>query len=533
LAQGGRSDPASLRQVLSEALEHQAGGRLDAAEALYRSVLAVQPNNADAMHLLGMVTNARGNGGAAVEMIRRAIAIKPHAAQFHNSLGTVLGAHGDAIGAASAFRQAISLKPDDAEAHRNLGLACQRQGRLEEAVISFRHSVHLRPGYLEALHDLAGALQTLGWRSESTEVQRELLEREGGPVESFVALGLEYRQLRRLDDSVAVLRRAVDLSANDAAAHFNLGLVLLEKGEFPEGFREYEWRWGLPDYAARRRKFSQPLWDGSELRGRTILLYTEQGLGTSVQFIRYAPLVAARGGKVIVQCPSRLTDLFKTVRGVCRVVSGSESLPHFDVHAPLVSLPMLFGTTLNTVPVSIPYMSVDPARLAAWENRIGAEVNVLKVGLVWQGSPKPDPARSCDLAEFAPLAGVDGVVFYSLQIGEGASQATRPPAAMRLVDLCKFQNDFADTAGAISRLDLVISVDTSVAHVAGALGKPVWTVLPYLSDWRWMVDRADTPWYPTMRLFRQTRQGEWGPVFDQVARELRALASVNQFRPGA
>jgi hypothetical protein len=347
------------------------------------------------------------------------------------------------------------------------------------------------------------------------------LERQGGSVEAHIDLGLTYRQLRRLDESVALLRRAVGLWPNHSTAHFNLGLALLEKGEFEEGFREYEWRWGLAEFASRRRTFLQPEWDGSELGGRTILLYTEQGLGTSVQFARYASLVADRGGGVIVQCPARLANLLKTVPGVWRVVSGSESVPNFDVHAPLVSLPRLFGTTLNSVPAHFPYVSVDKARLAAFDRCLG-QVTGFKVGLVWRGNPKPDPARSCALSEFAPLRRVEGVMFYSLQIGEGAEEAGRPPAGMRLVDLCALQKDFADTAAAISRLDLVISVDTSVAHVAGAMGKPVWTLLPYLSDWRWMVDREDTPWYPTMRLFRQTRQGEWGAVFERVARELGA-----------
>ena len=523
MANGGKLDTCGGHQVLKEALEHHAAGRLDAAEAVYRSVLAAEPKNADAMHLLGMLMNQRGNGATATELIRRAIAVKPGLAQFYNSLGTVLGASGDAMGAASAFGQAIRLNADYAEAHRNLGLALLRQGRVEEAVLSFRRAVVTRPGYLDALHDLAGALQSLGRLADLVDVRRELLERQGGSAESFIALGLEYRQLCRLDDSVAMLRRAVELSPNDPATHFNLGLVLLEKGEFEQGFREYEWRWGLPEFAARRRKFPQREWDGSDLRGRTILLYTEQGLGTSVQFVRYASLVAQRGGRVIVQSPSRLVDLFKTVTGVFRVIGGCEPPPVFDVHAPLVSLPRLLGTTLASVPANVPYLSADPARVAAWESRLGAEGREFKVGLAWRGNPRPDPERSCALADFGPLAGVNGVGFHRLQIGEGASEAKRPPSGMRLVDLSEHQTDFADTAAAISLLDLVISVDTSVAHVAGALGKPVWTLLPYLSDWRWMVGREDTPWYPTMRLFRQARARDWAGVMGRVAEALRRV----------
>jgi hypothetical protein len=274
----------------------------------------------------------------------------------------------------------------------------------------------------------------------------------------------------------------------------------------------------LPEFVKRQRNFSQPRWDGSDLKGRTILLYTEQGLGTNIQFIRYATLVAQRGGRVVVQCPPTLARLFATVAGVSEVIVGGSdtTLPPFDTHAPLASLPHLLGTTLETIPNSVPYVKADPPAVKVWRKRIDSEGDGLKVGLVWAGNQKPDPARTCPLAEFAPLAQLEGVRFYSLQKGPFAADAAQPPAGMHLTDLSPDLNDFADTAAASEALDLVIAVDTSVAHLTGALARPVCTLLPYLADWRWLIDRSDTPWYPTVQLLRQEGPGEWPEIIERL-----------------
>jgi Flp pilus assembly protein TadD len=511
----GESQPSS--NLLHDAFAHHSNGRLDAAEALYRSVLARDAGNADALHLLGMLLNQRGHHSQAVELIGRAIDHRPQVAEFHNSLGTVLGAVGRTLDAETEFRQAVALKPDYAEAYRNLGLSLRKQLRLEEAAIAFRRATHLRPNYGEALANLAGVMRDLGEASEAADAEREALAIQGGPPEAFNTLGLDLRALRKLDEAIEQLRRAVRLSPNDPFLHFNLALVLLESGHLEEGFKEYEWRWRLPEFVKRQRNFTQPRWDGSELKGRTILLYTEQGLGTNIQFVRYATLVAQRGGRVILHCPPTLARLFATVEGVSQVLAGGspiEKLPPFDVHAPLASLPHLLGTTQASIPNQVPYFKVDQERVGVWRARITGNAGELKVGLVWAGNQKPDPARTCPLAEFAPLAKVQGVRFYSLQKGEFAAQIQQAPPGLHLIDLADSLKDFADTAAAVSLLDLVISVDTSVAHLAGALGKSVWTLLPYLADWRWLVDREDTPWYPTMRLFRRCAQGRWSDVID-------------------
>ena len=517
--------------LLKEGLAHHSAGRLDTADAIYRNVLVNDPMNADALHLLGMVANGRRFGGQAVELIRRAIAIKPSVAEFHNNLGTVLGELDRTLEAETAFRQAAALKPDYAEAHRNLGLSLRKQGRFEEAAIAFRRATLLRPGYGEALANLAGAMRALGNAGEAAEAEREALAIQGGPPEAHNTLGLDLRNLRRLDQAIDQLRQAVKLSPEDPFVHFNLSLVLLEAGQIEEGFAEYEWRWKLPDFEKRRRNFSRPRWDGSGLNGRTILLYTEQGLGTNIQFIRYASLITERGGKVIVQCPPVLARLFATVPGVSKVFAGGNepSVP-FDVHAPLASLPHLLKTTLESVPDRVPYFSVDLKLVETWQRRIEREDGILNIGLVWAGNQKPDPDRTCPLSEFAPLARVKGVRFYSLQKGEYAKEAKHPPTGLNLIDLADGLGDFADTAAAVSLMDLVISVDTSVAHLAGALGKRTWTLLPYLADWRWLVAREESVWYPGMCLCRQMRQGDWPSAIEPLPGRLLTGSELLAYR---
>lgn len=507
--------------ILKEALAHHSAGRVDAAESIYRTVLARDSKNADALHLLGMLVNSRGFGAQAVDLIRRAIEIKPAVADFHNNLGTVLGATGSTLEAENAFRAALAIKPEFAEAHRNLGLSLRKQGRMVEAANAFRRATHLRPDYGEAQANLAGTMRALGQAGEAADAEREALGIQGGPPEAHSTLGLDLRKLRRLDEAIDQLRKAVSLSPDDPFVHFNLALVLLESGQLEEGFAEYEWRWKLPDFEKKRRNFTQPRWDGSDLSGRTILLYTEQGLGTNIQFIRYVSLIAERGGKVIVQCPPVLARLFATVTGVSQVFAGGNEPPaYFDVHAPMASLPHLLKTTMETVPNRVPYFSVDLKLVEKWQRRIVREEGIMNVGLVWAGNQKPDPARTCPLSEFAPLADVKGVRFYSLQKGDFAKDLNNPPAGLKLIDLADGLGDFADTAAAVSLMDLVISVDTSVAHLAGALGKRTWTLLPYLADWRWLVGTEESVWYPGTRLWRQNRQGEWREVIEATSREL-------------
>jgi hypothetical protein len=324
-------------------------------------------------------------------------------------------------------------------------------------------------------------------------------------------------------EAEAAFRRALEIQPDDPAAQFSEGLLRLRQGDFERGWPLYEKRWeahGIP-----MRDFPQPRWRGEPLEGKRILVYAEQGLGDSIQFIRYAPWMAARGGAVIVEAQPSLAELFREVKGVCEVVAAGEALPDFDVHVPMLSLPLAFGTRRESIPREVPYLRARAGRLAAWERRVGGRGGRFRVGLIWASSPENPLWRIRDvtLEMLRPVLAVPGVEFFSLQLGVAATQFREETGGGGMVDLTAEIRDFADSAALMAQLDLVISVDTAPAHLAGALGRPVWTLLPFSPDWRWGSEGETTPWYPTMRLFRQTVLGEWGAVVERVAEELRRL----------
>jgi hypothetical protein len=297
-------------------------------------------------------------------------------------------------------------------------------------------------------------------------------------------------------------------------------------GDFEHGWPEYEWRWKTRDFSSGRRPFTQPQWDGGSLNGRTILLHAEQGLGDTLQFIRYAPLVAEAAGNIVVECPAPLKRLLRHSLRQVPVLSKGEPLPPFDIHCPMLSLPLACRTTLANIPRQVPYLNADSELAAHWQGKLVSQRELLKVGLAWAGNKahKNDRHRSIELSTLAPLGEVPHVSFISLQKGEPAKQATRAPAGITLFDWSNELGDFADTATLIANLDLIISVDTAVAHLAGAMGKPVWTLLPFVPDWRWLLEREDSPWYPTMRLFRQSAPGDWSGVITRVVGALLRFA---------
>jgi len=302
------------------------------------------------------------------------------------------------------------------------------------------------------------------------------------------------------------------------SVRWNRALTWLQAGNFEHGWPEYEWRWQRKQTPAR--PFRQPRWDGSPLHGRTILLYSEQGLGDTIQFVRYASMVKERGGRVVVECPGMLLDLFRSCSGIDQLVAEAQPLPDFDVQAPLMSLPALFRTTLETVPAEVPYLHADPNCIEKWRQRLTYD-GTLKVGICWQGNPHHqwDRHRSIPLCYFAPLAEVPDVKLFSLQKWHGVEQLRELTGRLPIIELSDAET-FADTAAVMTLLDLIITADTSVAHLAGALGVPVWVALAKIADWRWLFDREDTPWYPTMRLFRQPTLGDWKTVFNCMAEEL-------------
>ncbi|HTV48209.1 MAG TPA: tetratricopeptide repeat protein [Phycisphaerae bacterium] len=554
------NDPKStvmpLQQAFELAMRHHQAGRLSEAEQLYRQVLAHQPNNADARHLLGVIAYQTGHNDLAVGLIRQAIALRPsHAAAYFN-LGIALQAKGQFDDAIDAYRQAITRKPDYAEAHNNLGNvlrdkrqvdkaiaayrraielnpnyaearsnlgnALRNKGQLDEAIAAYQRAIALKPNYAEAHNNLGNALKDKGQLDEAISAYRRAIALKPDYAEAHNNLGNALRDKGQLDEAITTCSQAIVLKPNDAEANYNLSLLLLLRGDFQQGWERYQWRSRCANFLSLRRNFTQPQWDGSALETRTLLLHTEQGFGDAVQFIRYLPLVVQRGGKIIIECQAALQRLFRTMSGKCQIVAKGESLPAFDLYCPLLSLPLVFGTTLENIPQTVPYLHTDVQEAKRWQDRVNEHSPGLKVGLVWAGNSthKNDRNRSMKLSSLALLGQVSGVHFFSLQKGEAAAQARTPPAGLELVDWTDELKDFADTAALIANLDLVITVDTAVAHLAGAMGKRVWTLLPFIPDWRWMLGREDSPWYPTMRLFRQGIRGDWDGVIKRVVHAL-------------
>jgi Tfp pilus assembly protein PilF len=441
--------------------------------------------------------------------------------------GSELLQSGHAAEARVHFQTALGIDPSNALLHLHVGAALHDLSRYEEAVASYRHALDISPNMGEIHNNLGNSLMALGRFAEAADSfsrSSELLPASPVPL---TARATALQALGKVAEAEADCRRALVLDPSFAAAHWNLALNLLLQGRYAEGWQEYEWRWQKPNFTSPLRHTDVPLWDGSPLDGRTILLHAEQGFGDTIQFVRYATLVAQRGGTVVIECHPQLVQLMRTVEGVQSVASFGAALPPFSYQAPLLSLPRIFGTTLQTIPSGCPYVSITTEKREKWAAKLSAYPATLRVGLVWAGKSYPDPLRSCRLAEFASLSKLNAT-FYSLQMGAGSEQADFPPADMTLIDLTDQIHDFADTAALIEQLDLVISIDTAVAHLAGALGKPVYLMLPFAPDWRWLLERSDSPWYPTMQIFRQKLPGDWGEVILSVHAALDTLSCHNK-----
>jgi len=435
------------------------------------------------------------------------------------SEGSELMRSGNASAALTRFQALLTVEPSNALIHLHAGAALHDLGCYEEAVATYRKALKLAPNMGEGHNNLGNSLMALGRFSEAAEsFSRGAAILKTSPV-PLTARGTALQALGQIAESENDCRKALSIDPDFAAAHWNLALNLLLQGRYQEGWPEYEWRWRKPDFTSPCRHTDAPLWNGSQLDGSTILLHAEQGFGDAIQFVRYAPLVAACGGDVVLECHPQLVSLFQGVEGVRAVIPFGSPLPSFAFQAPLLSIPRIFGTTLQSIPSRSPYISISDAYRRKWE-RLTPSSQALRIGVAWAGKKFPDPLRSCRLSDIAPLADVPNLLFYSLQMGEGSEQAVLPPDGMRLVDLTGEIYDFADTAALIEQMDLVISIDTAVAHLAGAIGKPTFLMLPTAPDWRWLLERSDSPWYPTMMIFRQKLPGEWG---DAVAGILKTL----------
>jgi Flp pilus assembly protein TadD len=463
-----------------------------------------------------------GDWPRAAEVYRKVIEANPYVAQAWYLLGAVHQVQGQIDESVSCYEQALRLVPDFAEVHNNLALALPRQGRREEAVAHLREAIRCKPDYAEAYSNLGNALQDTGELDEAIASYRQAIKLDPSYAAPYNNMGNALRVAKRLPEAVSYYDEALQLEPGHAQVHLSRALARLEMGDFERGWPEYEWRLKCPEYAVPT--FRQPLWDGSPLHEGTILLYADHGLGDAIQFIRYARMVRDRGGQVIVASRRPTARLLASCRGVDQVVVEGEDLPEHDVHAPLMSLPRIFGTTLADVPAEVPYLFADAALMDAWRSEV-ALLPGFKVGIAWQGNPEfqRDRQRSFQLALLAPVARLAGIRLISLQKGVGTEQLGAFSKQFAVTDLANRQPDFMETAAVLKSLDLVITPDTSLAHLAGALGVPVWTGLPFSSDWRWLMDRDDSPWYPTMRLFRQKRWGDWDEVFERMAGELERM----------
>jgi tetratricopeptide (TPR) repeat protein len=496
-------------------------GRLDEAVASYERAIRLGPRFAPAYSNYGAVLQRLGRTQDAIAAFRKAIELAPEYPEAYNNLGHSLELNNQLDEAIAAFVKAIQFNPNLAGAYCNLGNVLLSKKRVDDAIASFRTAIRIEPDMPEAHSNLGNALSDKGDLDEAMAEYRLALRLRPRYPDALSNTSSLLIECGEYNESEQLLRQAIEYEPNFADAHWNLALLLLLKGDFAQGLPEYEWRWRVR-FMPPLPSLGKPQWKGEDLSGKTLLLYVEQGYGDAMQFIRYAPMLAARGANIFLKSPAELRRLLATVEGIDRIFLPSESTPPFDFHCPLLSLPLGFKTNLSSIPVPpMPYLHPDQSDVEKWCNRLSSEKR-RRIGLAWAGDPrhKRDAARTILLCNFAPLAELTNAAFYSLQKGEGAKHL--PPAGVTINDFTSELNDFADTAAFIANLDLVITVDTSVAHVAGAVGKPVWLLVQHSPDWRWLLDRDDSPWYPTMRLFRQKKYGDWTEVIRRVTDQLKA-----------
>jgi len=539
------------------------------AETVCLKILEIDPYRVEALHLLGRLAQKSGRPEIAVAYLRQAVQQEPTDALRHFELGMAYQSMSRLDEAIASYGAALERNPELPEAHNNLGLALQASGQFDAAVTHLQYAIHVRPDYAKAYLNLGAAQAASGKQDEAIATYERLLQLQPGSAEAFCNLGVALAVQWRLDEAIASQRRALQLqpelpqawfnlgnalvqryqeavAANGAAAearnieldeamgcyeqalrreperfdvHWNRALLWLLRGNFTQGWPEYEWRLHKEDDPFLRHV---PRWDGSDLAGRTILLHCEQGLGDTIHFIRYAKVVKQRGGRVVAGCQPELTRLLARCPDIDEVVTELNPFAHFDTRAPLPSLPGIFGTTLESIPAEVPYLFADPGLTEQWRRELG-EGKTFRIGVAWQGyrGHVNDRQRSVSINSFVPLTHLPNVQLISLQHGFGTEQLVG--SGLPITALGHRFADLDDTAAVMRNLDLVVTVDTVVAHLAGALAMPVWVLLPVASDWRWLLGREDSPWYPTMRLVRQRRAGGWGEVMTRVADELAGL----------
>ena len=487
-ATGGRAPIGRADREIARAYAFEQSGDLHNAVLGYRRAIELEPDSFRAYNNLGTLFASLKDGDTALTFLHAALALNPGVAEIHNNVGNVHLARSDLPAAIASYRAAIRLEPNKAVYHNHLGNALRLAGDFPGAERAFEKALFCDPSYAEASVNLGFTLAEQG---------------------KFATIEEHYRRALRVKPDLAV-------------AHVNLSQHLLRRGELTEGWREAEWRWQWKQFPSPGRNFSQPQWRGEPLGHTTILLHAEQGLGDTLQMLRYVPLVGRRCARIVLEVPPEMLSLAKPLEAVTHLVGRGDALPSFHWHCPLMSLPLAFSTTLDTIPTQTPYLAAPCPQRPSWLR--AARAGRMQVGLVWAGNPKNtvDHRRSLPLAQLAPLFAVERLDIYSLQ--RGGTPGEIASSGLTFAGALPESVDFAETASALTHLDLVITVDTAVAHLAGALGCPVWILLPHVADWRWLLDRDDSPWYPTAKLFRQTAPQAWTPLVEKVVGCLAEMA---------
>lgn len=544
--------------MLAAGLEHHRAGRLREAERIYREILTADPRHADSLHLLGMIAYEAGELETAADLIRKAISINKRGTSYFANLGNVLYAQGKLDEAKALYKHALLLKPDLAEVHVNLGNVLQAQGDLDESVKCYERALALKPDNAATHNNMGNARQTLGLIEEAIACYERALCLNPEYAEAYYNLGNACREMDKLDESVASYRKALIIKPGYAEAHYNLGNVLraqgkvdealmqyeralgirpdyaqaafghallqLLQGSFTAGWQNFEWRWRSTDHDTPRRAYSQPLWKGEKLKSGRLLLWGEQGVGDEIQFAGLIPEAVRIGNYIVLDCDARLRPLFARSFPEVEVVSGGPGFqpgPEIVSQLPTGSLPGLFRKTASAFAATTsPYLLADPQERDRL--RAGYADGKRLVGLAWHTkNVKTGRFRSVDLPIFAPLFKLSGIRWVSLQYGDHDALAKLAVAAGAPILIDRTVDQLADIdrlAAQVAAMDLVITIDNSTAHLAGALGIPVWVLLPFAPDWRWLMDCDDSPWYPAMRLFRQPEPGDWASVIESVAR---------------
>jgi len=553
-----KSPSAQLQIDLQQAAEHHRAGRLNDAIALYRKAVASDPRNADITQMLALAQHQSGNDAEAIPLFNRALMLDPANVSALQNLLELYRRQGNWDKVLECARKLTNLRPADSEIRMLYAGALAQAGRLDEAAPAYQKLLESQPTNIQAQHSLAeiyrlqkkfslaepefqklvrlrpndvqawvGLADSLRWQYKMEPwlaASQRAVQIDPNSVDALHQLGWALLDLARPREALPLVERAIRLSPREPRLYWLRGFILLMLGEYPQGWNNYESRWEVTGLNLKRPSLGRPQWRGEDLRGKTVYLFPEQGLGDTLQFIRYAPLILERGAKdVFVATPPEIESLLARSMPGIKLLRPGDPLPEIDFQCPIMSLPLAFGTTLENVPAKVPYLTPDPVAVTKWKERL-SQYPGLKVGLAWAGRPTNpnDFHRSTTLQKLRGLAGIPGIQFVSLQKGYASDQAKQVPE-LGMIDWTSELNDFADTAALVGALDHVISICTSITHLSGAMGKPTSTILSYTADFRWMLDRDDSPWYPSIKLFRQPTYGEWDSVVQNVRKALSDL----------